>query len=104
MLNVLLTSGEHTMKIERLSFLVFPEEKVEDFLKADSEIWDSWLRMRPGFIQKQRTHHPGGRIEIMIFWKSKEDQQNATVHRELPIIDATFRNFMGNSFRLLYSD
>ena len=92
------------MKIERLSFLVFPEEKVEDFLKADSEIWDSWLRMRPGFIQKQRTHHSGGRVEIMIFWKSKEDQQNATAHRELPIIDATFRNFMGNSFRLLFSD
>jgi len=92
------------MKIERLSFLVFPEEKVEDFIKADSEIWDSWLRMRPGFIQKKLTRHTGGRVEIMIFWKSKEDQQNATTHRELPIIDATFRNFMGNSFRLLYSD
>ena len=41
------------MKIERLSFLVFPEEKIEDFLEADAAIWDPWLRQRLGFISKR---------------------------------------------------
>ena len=92
------------MKIEKLSFLIFPEEKVDDFLKVDEGIWSKWLRMRPGFISKRCLRYPGGRLEMQIFWKSKMDQARAAAHPEHQIIDATFRNTVGNCYRLLYSD
>ena len=92
------------MKIERLSFLVFPEEKVDDFLEADAAIWDPWLRQRPGFTQKRCLRYPGGRLEMQIFWKSKMDQARAADHPEHQIVDATFKNMVGHCFTLLYSD
>ena len=92
------------MKIERLSFLVFPPEKVDDFLEADEGIWTKWLRQRPGFIRKRCLRYPGGRIEMEIFWQSKMDQARAADHPEHQIVDATFRNTVGPIFSLLYSD
>jgi hypothetical protein len=92
------------MKVERLSFLVFPDEKVDDFLKADAAIWDPWLRQRPGFIQKRCLRYPNGRVEMQIFWQSKLDQARAGDHPEHNIVDATFRNTVGHCFTLLYSD
>ena len=92
------------MKIERLSFVVTPDEKVDDFLKADEGIWTKWLQQRPGFISKRCLRYPGGRIEVQIFWKSKIDQAHAASHPEHLIIDATFRNTVGPIFSLLYSD
>jgi len=92
------------MKIERLSFLVFPEEKVDDFLEADAAIWDPWLRQRLGFISKRCLRYPGGRVEMMIHWQSKLDQAKAADHPEHQIVDATFRNLVGHCFTLLYSD
>ena len=92
------------MKVERLSFVVTPEEKVEDFLKADAAIWDLWLRQRPGFIQKRCLRYPNGRIEMQLFWRSKLDQDHAAQHPEHLIVDATFRNTVGPIFSLLYSD
>jgi len=104
MLDAQSTSGRNMMKVERLSFLVSPSSAVKDFLTLDKRMWDPWLRMRPGFIQKTATVHPGGRIEIQIFWKSKEDQHKAADNPELPVIEATFRNALGPIYRLLYSD
>jgi hypothetical protein len=104
MLSAQSTSGMNMMKVERMSFLVSPSSAVKDFLALDKRMWDPWLRMRPGFIQKTATVHPGGRIEIQIFWKSKEDQYKAASNPELPIIEATFRNALGPIYRLLYSD
>jgi hypothetical protein len=92
------------MKIERLSFLVTPPQKTQEFVDADKQMWDPWLRMRPGFIQKTTTIHPGGRVEIQIFWSSKSDQDKATQSPELPVIEATFRNVIGPIYHLLYSD
>ena len=92
------------MKIERLSFLVFPPEKVDDFLEADAAIWDPWLRQRPGFISKRSLRYPGGRVEMMVHWRSKLDQARAAEHSEHDIVDATFRNTVGHCFTLLYFD
>ena len=92
------------MKIERLSFLVFPEEKVDDFLEADDEIWTKWLRQRLGFISKRCLRYPNGRVEMILHWRSKMDQAKAADHPEHQIVDATFRNTVGHCFTLLYSD
>ena len=92
------------MKVERLSFLVFPEEKIEDFLEADAAIWDPWLRQRLGFISKRCLRYPGGRVEMILHWRSKMDQATANAHPEHQIVDATFRNTVGHCFTLLYSD
>jgi hypothetical protein len=92
------------MKIERLSFLINPSHKAQEFVDADKQMWDPWLRMRTGFIQKTAKIYPGGRVEIQIFWSSKSDQDRAAVNPELPIIEATFRNMVGHCFTLLYSD
>jgi uncharacterized protein (TIGR03792 family) len=103
MLSALLINGWHTVKIERLSFVVV-EEKIEDFLKADAAIWDPWLRQRSGFISKRCLRYPGGRVEMQIFWQSKMDQAKAADHPEHQIVEATFRNTVGHCFTLLYSD
>lgn len=92
------------MKIERMSFLVTPSFAAKEFVDADKKMWDPWLRMRPGFIQKTVTTHPGGRVEIHIFWDDKQSQDNAAQHPELPIIEATFRNAVGPIYHLLYAD
>ena len=104
MLSAQLIGGQNTMKIERLSFLISPPHKIQDFVDADKQMWDPWLRMRTGFIQKTATTHPGGRVEIQIFWSSKADQDKAAIHPELPIIEATFRNVVGPIYHLLYAD
>ena len=104
MLSAQSTNGKSMMKVERLSFYINPPGMVQKFLDADKQIWDSWLRMRPGFIRKTATAHPGGRVEIQIFWGSKADQQRAAENLELPIIEATFRNMVGPIYNLLYSD
>ena len=92
------------MKIERMSFLIQPSEKVDDFLDADKQMWDPWLRQQRGFIQKTVTKHPGGRVEIHIFWDMKSSQNAAASNPEMPIIEATFRNVVGPIYHLLYSD
>ena len=104
MLNAQLTSGMNMMKIERMSFLISPPFAAQEFADADKQMWDPWLRMRIGFIQKTTTIHPGGRVEIQIFWSSKADQDKAAIHPELPIIEATFRNVVGPIYHLLYAD
>jgi hypothetical protein len=104
MLSAQSTSGMNTMKIERMSFIINPPFAAQEFVDADKRMWDPWLRQRKGFTHKTTSIHPGGRVEIQIFWKSKEDQDNAAMHRELPIIEATFRNVVGPIYHLLYSD
>jgi len=104
MLSAQSTSGMNMMKIERMSFLINPPFAAQEFADADKQMWDPWLRQRKGFMHKTVTIHSGGRVEIQIFWKSKEDQDNAATHRELPIIEATFRNVVGPIYHLLYSD
>jgi len=99
-----LTSGRNTVKVERMSFLVNPAFAVKEFVDMDKRMWDPWLRMRPGFIQKTVNTHPGGRVEIQIFWKDKKSQDKAAQHPELPVIEATFRNALGPTYNLLYSD
>ena len=41
------------MEIERLSFLVNPKDRVDDFIAADTAVWEPWLQQQRGYLRKQ---------------------------------------------------
>jgi hypothetical protein len=46
------------MFIERLSFIITPADRVEDFIEADEKVWDPWLRQQRGFRKHYPSQHP----------------------------------------------
>ena len=89
------------MEIERLSFIVIPEDRVEGFIEADTEVWDPWLRQQRGYLRKTYTCYPGGRVDIRIFWASKKDLAAASKSAEIPALDVKLRaQFLGVYTRL----
>jgi hypothetical protein len=89
------------MEIERLSFQVSPPDRVEDFIDADEEIWDPWLRQQRGFLRKTYQRYGNGRVDIRIFWASKKDLEKAAASPELPAIDVKLQSqFLGVYQRL----
>lgn len=89
------------MIIERLSFVIIPEDRVEDFIEADSEVWDPWLRNQRGFLRKTVQRYPGGRCDLRIFWDSKKNLDQAAKSPEIPALDVRLRaRFLGVFTRL----
>ncbi len=89
------------MEIERLSFQIIPEDRVEDFISSDEDVWDPWLRNQKGFLRKTYQRYPGGRVDIRIFWASKKDWEKAEKDPELPALDVRHRAaFLGVYQRL----
>ena len=89
------------MQIERLSFLIVPEDRVEDFVEADAEIWDPWLRNQRGFLRKTYQRYPGGRLDLRIFWDSKKNLDQAAKSPEIPALDVRLSaKFLGVFTRL----
>lgn len=89
------------MEIERLSFLIVPEDRLEDFIKADSEIWDPWLRNQRGFLRKTYQRYPRGRLDLRIFWDSKKNLDQAAKSPEIPALDVRLQAaFLGVFTRL----
>ena len=60
------------MEIERLSFLISPKDRVDDFIVADTKVWEPWLQQQRGYLRKQYQRYPTGRVDIRIFWDSKK--------------------------------
>lgn len=89
------------MQIERLSFLIVPEDRVEDFIKADAEIWDTWLRGQKGFLRKTYQRYSGGRLDLRMYWASKRDLDAASKSPEIPALDVRLKaKFLGIYNRL----
>jgi len=89
------------MEIERLSFIITPEDRVEDFISSDEAIWDSWLRQQRGYLRKTYQRYAGGRVDIRIFWASKRDLAAASKNPEIPALDVRHRAaFLGVFQRL----
>ena len=80
------------MEIERLSFIVIPEDRVNDFLDADAAIWNPWLQQQRGYIRKVPTVYPGGRVDLRIYWASKRDLDAASKNPEIPALDVKLRS------------
>ena len=79
------------MEIERISFQITPEDRVDDFISADDTTWTAWLRQQKGFIRKTYQRYPGGRLDIRIFWASKKDWQKASKDPLLPAVEVQLR-------------
>ena len=89
------------MEIERLSFIVTPDDKVEDFIDADEKVWEPWLRQQRGYLRKTYQRYPGGRVDIRIFWASARDLEKASRNPEIPALDVKLQSqFLGVYQRL----
>jgi len=89
------------MEIERLSFLIIPEDRVDDFVDADAEVWNPWLQQQRGYIRKTAQFYPGGRVDLRIYWASKRDLESASKDPQIPALDVKLRaKFLGVYQRL----
>jgi hypothetical protein len=89
------------MEIERLSFVVTPEDKVEDFIDADEKVWEPWLRQQRGYLRKTYQRYPAGRVDIRIFWATKKDLVAASKSPEIPALGVKLQaQFLGVYTRL----
>jgi hypothetical protein len=89
------------VEIERLTFLITPKDRVDEFVKADTEIWEPWLQQQRGYLRKHYQRYPTGRVDIRIFWASKRDLENASKSPEIPVLDVQLRAaFLGVYQRL----
>jgi len=84
------------MEIEHLSFRVSPPERVQEFIKAEEEVWTPWLQQQRGYLRKTYNEYPGGRIDVRIFWATKRDWDRAAKDPQLPAIEVRMKSrFMG---------
>ncbi len=91
--------GEHEMsprfvdgmEIERLSFLITPKDKVDEFIAADTAVWEPWLQQQKGYLRKHYQRYPTGRVDIRIFWDNKKNLQAASKSSEIPALDVKLR-------------
>ena len=89
------------MEIERLSFLITPKDKVDEFIGADTKVWEPWLQQQRGYLRKHYQRYPTGRVDIRIFWDSKRNLDAAARSPELPALDVKLRaEFLGVYQRL----
>jgi hypothetical protein len=89
------------VQIERLSFLIIPEERTDDFIDADAMVWNPWLQQQRGYIRKTANVYPGGRVDLRIYWASKRDLDAASKNPEIPALDVKLRSqFLGVYQRL----
>ncbi len=75
------------MEIERLSFLITPKDRLDDFIKADTAIWETWLQGQRGYLRKTYQRYPEGRCDIRIYWDSKKNLEAASKSPEIPVLD-----------------
>ena len=89
------------MQIERLSFVITPETRVEDFIDADEAIWDPWLRQQRGYLKKTYQRYAGGRVDLRLFWATQRDLVVAARSPEIPVLDVKLQAaFLGVFQRL----
>jgi hypothetical protein len=89
------------MEIERLSFIITPENRLEDFIDADEKVWEPWLRQQRGYLRKTYQRYPNGRVDIRIFWDSPKNLEKASKSPEIPALDVRLKaSFLGVFQRL----
>lgn len=89
------------MEIENLKFRVIPSESVEDFLKADQEVWEPWLYNQHGFLRKTATVYPGGVIHFRLFWASKKDMKEASKDPRISSMNVRLKSKFSGIFQRL---
>lgn len=89
---------------ERLTFQIHPSEFVKDFIQADREVWDPWLRRQPGFIKKVSEIKGNGQVELLIFWRGLDSMKKASLKKEeMEVVDKLLRMRAPGYYRLVLS-
>ena len=89
------------MFIERLSFLITPADRVEDFIDADVAVWNPWLQQQNGYIKKTFTRLGNGRVDIRLFWMSEWSMKTAAAKPDMKTVEVRFSaTFVGVYHRL----
>lgn len=89
------------MEIEKLSFVITPADRVNDFITADREVWEPWLQQQRGYLRKTAQIYPGGRVDLRVFWASKRDWDKAAKDPIIPALDVRLKSkFLGVATRL----
>ena len=89
------------MEIERLSFLIVPKDRVNEFIAADTLVWEPWLRQQRGYLKKHYQSYSDGRVDIRIFWDSSKNLEKASKKPEIPTLDVKLQaTFLGHFLRL----
>ena len=89
------------MFIERLSFLITPADRVEDFIEADVAVWNPWLQQQKGYIKKTFTRLGNGRVDIRLFWMSEWSMKTAAAKPDMKTVEVRFSaTFVGVYHRL----
>ena len=79
------------MVIERLSFIVTPKDRIDDFIKADEAVWNPWLQQQRGYLRKHYQRYPTGRVDIRIWWDSQKNLDAAARSPEIPALDVKLK-------------
>jgi hypothetical protein len=87
------------MEIELLKFQVVPEDRTDDFIDADAEVWNSWLQGQRGYLRKTANVYSGGIVHLRIYWASKRDLDAAAKSPEIPALDVR----LGSRFLGVYN-
>jgi hypothetical protein len=89
------------MEIERISFIVTPKDRLDDFIKADTAVWEPWLQQQRGYLRKTYQRYPTGRVDIRIYWDSRKNLDQAAKSPEIPVLDVKLQAaFLGVFQRL----
>jgi len=89
------------MIIELLQFRIIPEDRTDEFIEADGEVWGPWLCQQRGYLRKTATVYPGGIIHLRIYWDSKKNLEKASRNPEIPALDVKLQaRFLGVFQRL----
>ena len=84
------------MEIERISFLVTPKDRINEFIEADEKVWTPWLQQQKGYLRKHYQRYPTGRVDIRIYWARKEDWERASKDPILPALAVKLQSsFLG---------
>lgn len=92
------------MKIERLTYRIYPNEYIKDFLQVDAEVWNPWLKRQPGFLNKTTRVVGNGLVELLLFWKDQRSLDDAAAKEvEMDMVDRLMRQRFPGSHTLVSS-
>jgi hypothetical protein len=89
------------MEIELLKFRVIPEDRTDEFIEADGEVWGPWLTQQRGYLRKTANVYPGGIVHLRLYWATKRDLDAVSKSPEIPVLDVKLQAaFLGVYQRL----
>jgi hypothetical protein len=89
------------MIIERLSFILSQPDRLQEFIDADTKVWEPWLRQQKGYIRKHYQRYPTGRVDIRIWWNTKEDLARASADPQIAVLEVKLKSEFPGVFHAL---